>query len=114
MQKQGEILLILVRRSGMEGKDVAIKLDIDPAYLSRLYKKETLPRSIIDKAAKLFGVDSVYFSQTADLVSEPLEKYEAESMRAEIERLKKENQELKAALFDKLRKEGKLPDISKN
>lgn len=53
---EGEILLLLVRRSGMEAKDIAEKLNIHPGHLSKLFKSEKLTSKIKRGASDLFGV----------------------------------------------------------
>lgn len=100
--KKGEILLILVRRSGLEGKEIASKLGIDPATLSRLYKKEKLSKSIIDAASEVFGVDKSIFETGIGYdvpdktlnAEEPDEEYLA--LEAEVERLHDEIRKLSA------------------
>lgn len=102
MQKNGEILLVLVRRSGLEGREVAAKLGIDPATLSRLYKKDHLSKSIIDSASELFGVDKSIFEtglgyEIPDLKAEfgePNEEYKA--LQEEVDRLHDEVRRLSA------------------
>ena len=115
MQKQGEILLILVRRSSREGRDIASSLGIDPAYLSRLYKKSILPKSIIDKACLVFGISEDVFAQelpeTLKEEAPPYGNYtpeEYERLTKELEEAKRETLELKARVYDLLREKGKL------
>lgn len=64
MQKQGEIFLILSRRSGKQGKEIAEAMGIDPSYLSRSYQKATLPKSLREKACAFFGVEMSTFDQS--------------------------------------------------
>ena len=98
---QGEALLILVRRSGREGKDVAKDLDIAPESLSRMYKKQSLTKKTIRKAVATFGVEEGYFYEepnsrsgrdAGDIVGEPTPSYRTErefqDLEAEIERLR--------------------------
>lgn len=54
--RQGDILLLLIHRSGMSRTEVAKKLDIHPNHLSRLYKSEILTNKIKTRASKLFDV----------------------------------------------------------
>lgn len=111
MQKQGEILMILVRRSDVEAQDIAAEMDIDPSYLSRLYHKSVLPKSIIAKACSFFGVTPDYFNETIDISAEnprskkvytesDIAKMEStiEELRMDLQREKKMTSELSEAL----------------
>ncbi|MEZ5044060.1 MAG: hypothetical protein R2828_29465 [Saprospiraceae bacterium] len=103
MASQGETLLLLVRRSGKEAKQVAEEMGYNPIYLSRLFKKEKLPASAKEKAIEVFGLPLDYFendkngSGASDHPSQEKEKDK------EIERLKdkiKEQQERINKLID--------------
>jgi len=79
---EGEILLLLVRRSGRDGKEIAEMLNIHPNHLSKLYKSESLTQKIKRSAARIFKVDeSVFFNingiglPSADIVKEPDNEY---------------------------------------
>lgn len=83
---EGEALLLLVRRSGKSGIEVAKLLNIHPNHLSKLFKSERLTLKIKNQAAEVFNVplsafDSVKSDElpVPDMVSEPEGgKYERE------------------------------------
>lgn len=54
--KEGEVLLLLQRKSGKTVAQVAQMLDIHPNHLSKLFKSERLTAKIRNKAAIAFGV----------------------------------------------------------
>ena len=96
---EGEALLILVRRSGMTGREVAQALDLTPATLSRHYKRQTLTKKVRRKAAALFDVSEDYFSKhqlPEQTAAEPPAKYTPRS--DVIAKLEKENEQLKREL----------------
>lgn len=59
--RQGDVLLLLVHRSGMQKKEVAEKLEIHPNHLSRVFDSEKLTKKVRLKAAKLFNVPESAF-----------------------------------------------------
>lgn len=76
--KQGEKLLILVRRDPRSSEEIAEALSVDKSYLPRLYKLEKLPPKPLRKAQEVFGVPLTYFvgePEGLSIVSEPTEKY---------------------------------------
>ena len=96
---EGEALLILVRRSGMTGREVAQALDLTPATLSRHYKRQTLTKKVRRKAAALFDVSEDYFSKhqlPEQTAAEPPAKYTPRS--DVVAKLEKENEQLKREL----------------
>lgn len=58
---QGEVLLLLIHRSGLKDKDVAKYLKIHPGHLSKIKKDEVLSSKVKSSAAELFQVDSSVF-----------------------------------------------------
>lgn len=75
---QGEILMILVHRSGLTAKEVAEKLQCNASYLSRLYRSQYLTDKMKRKAAELFGVGmDVWKEAPLDMVMEPQAAYSA-------------------------------------
>ena len=90
---EGEVLLLLVHRSGMKDKDVAAYLKIHPGHLSKIKKDEFLSTKVKDAAAELFGVDVSVFESGMDYalpdlgaaeVSEPKGRYEKELSREDL------------------------------
>lgn len=76
--KQGEKLLILVRRDPRSSEEIAEAMSIDKSYLPRLYKMEKLPPKPLRKAQEVFGVSLAYFIGEAEdltFVSEPNRTY---------------------------------------
>ncbi|MBU3682394.1 MAG: hypothetical protein FGM16_10725 [Flavobacterium sp.] len=102
---QGEVLMLLVKRSGLEGIEVAKSMDIHPSYLSRLYKSKSLTSKVKSKAALLLGVDASIFETglgydipaLQGIVEEPDEEFRA--LEAEVERLEEENRQLAEELL---------------
>ncbi len=90
---EGEVLLILIHRSGMRDKGVAQYLKIHPGHLSKIKKDEVLSAKVKAAAAELFGVDVSVFESGMDYalpdlgaseVSEPKGKYERELSREDL------------------------------
>jgi transcriptional regulator with XRE-family HTH domain len=108
---EGEKLLLLVRRSGMQTKDAAEKLHLKPTSLSRIFKSERLTQKVKRMAATVFEVSEDFFRVGAD-----------EAILARIDRIQKakddlqirldaalaENRDLKAIIFDYNKKYGPL------
>lgn len=92
--KQGEKLLILVKRDRRSSEEIAEAMGVDKSYLPRLYKLEKLPPKPLQKAQEVFGVSLAYFldhTESSMLVSEPPLVYPSEPNPAsELARLKKE------------------------
>lgn len=103
--KQGEKLLILVRRDNRSSEEIAKAMGVDRSYLPKLYKLEKLPPKPLRRAQEVFGVSLAYFlgeEEPKILVSEPSLPYQAhnekEKLLAEIAALKEEIAQLKKAL----------------
>jgi transcriptional regulator with XRE-family HTH domain len=127
---EGEKLLLLVRRSGKQNKDVAELLDIKPTSLSRIFRSETLTSKVKRKAAEVFGVEEGFFSDPdaplpapPPTVAEPAPKYQSAPVRTDAEllaenaRLQAENEALRAEVLDllrDLRKAGKIGPETKD
>lgn len=60
---QGEILMLLVKRSGMDGKDVAKAMEINQSYLSKMFNFPALTDRVKRAAVKALGVDGSVFDQ---------------------------------------------------
>ncbi len=79
---EGEALLLMVRRSGKSGAEIAQLLNIHPGHLSKLFKSEKLTFKIKKKASEVFNVDMSEFGDKdsdellPDRVGEPVAKYE--------------------------------------
>ncbi len=105
--KQGEKLLILVKRDKRSSKKIAEAMGVDKSYLPKLYKLEKLPPKPLQKAQAVFGVSLAYFVgelETLPMVSEQAGSYrpgpfpegdlgrlqaEIAALREEISRLSK-------------------------
>ena len=81
--REGEILMLLVKRSGKEGREVADALGITPGYLSTLYKSEMIRMALKKRVAEYFNVgvevfDSEFMNDVPvpDMVGEPEVKYD--------------------------------------
>jgi hypothetical protein len=103
--KQGEKLLILVRRDERSSEEIAEAMGVDKSYLPKLYKLDKLPPKPLRRAQEVFGVSLAYFlgeEEPKSLVSEPLVTYlalnERDRLLAEIAALKEEVAQLKKAV----------------
>lgn len=96
--KEGEKLLLLVRRDPRSSEAIAEAMGVDKSYLPRLYKLDKLPPKPFQKALKVFGVSATYFqeSEPLSLVEDPAaSNYQPDTLRA---RLEAEIAELKAEI----------------
>lgn len=76
--KQGEKLLLLVRRDSRTTEEIATAMAIDKSYLPRLYKMDILPVKPLKKAMEAFQVPASYFlnmSENPTSVAEPGRAY---------------------------------------
>lgn len=80
---EGEALLLLVRRSGKSGVDIAKLLNIHPNHLSKLFKSARLSFKVKQRAAEVFNVPLSAFEISTpsdvfvpDVVQEPDPQYE--------------------------------------
>ena len=80
--REGEVLMLLVKRSGKEGREVAESLGITPGYLSTLYKSEILRKVFKKRVIAYFGVDESVFNgdhligiPEPSMVAEPVGRY---------------------------------------
>lgn len=107
---EGEILMLLVKRSGKEGKDVAKQMGINQSYLSKIFNLQSLTPKIKRAASQVLGVDEAVFEQgvgyvlpeaATQQVSEPRGKYEKGSglSAAEVARLMEEHSKERARLL---------------
>lgn len=103
--KQGEKLLLLVRRDARSSEDIAEAMGVDRSYLPKLYKLEKLPPKPLRRAQEVFGVSLTYFlgeEEPKSLVAEPDVAYRAnhekDRLLAEIAALKEEVAQLKKAV----------------
>lgn len=79
--KEGEVLLLMQRKSGKSVSEVAQLLEIHPNHLSKIFKSEKLSSKIRIKAANVFGVHESDFSgntmtEFPQSANEPDVKYE--------------------------------------
>lgn len=132
--KQGEKLLLLIRRSGKQVKEVAEAFDVLPTSLSRMFKSETLTIKVKKKAISFFELSEGYFDEidpqdtgNSGIVQEPDVQYlpieqRIKALRAQADRsrdkvikgllsviddLQEDNQELKDIIEQ-------LSNLSKN
>ena len=107
---QGEILMLLVKRSGVDGKDLAKEMGINKSYLSESFKKPNLSAKIKRAAAQVLGVDESIFEQdpgyvlpdTSSVVGESRSSYGAENgsvSQAEFTRVMEEHRKERARLL---------------
>ena len=96
--RQGEKLLLLVKRDSRSTEEIAKAMGVDKSYLPRLYQKEKLPSKPLRSAMAVFRVPESYFTENAgtdDMVSEPDAVYrtaasETARLREEIAGLREE------------------------
>ena len=99
--KEGEKLMLLVKRDDRTTEAIADALGLDKSYLPKLYKMEKLPRKPLQKAMAEFQVTASYFTENVENPSSVAEgditygatgkRLEAENavLREEISRLTK-------------------------
>ena len=93
--KQGEKLMLLVRRDPRSTEQLAELMGIDKSYFPKLYKMDKLPRKPLQRAMEVLGVPVGYFegeNSDTNLVSEPVMGYRNQ---LEIEKLGTENEALR-------------------
>ncbi len=91
--RQGEKLMILVKRDQRSTEEIAEAMDLDKSYLPRLYKMDKLPAKPLRKAAAFFHVPESYFTEdneTPDIAAEPDAEYRTASGQNETARLRGE------------------------
>lgn len=94
--KEGEKLMLLVKRDPRSTEEIAAALGLDKSYLPKLYKMDKLPRKPLQKATAVFQVSATYFTEN----EEPLSTVAEEEMTygATEKRLQAENDALKQEL----------------
>lgn len=60
---EGEVLLLIVKRSGMSNAEIAKMLEIHPNHLSKLFKSEKVSQKIKRKVQEGLGIPPESFSQ---------------------------------------------------
>ncbi len=92
--KQGEKLLLLVRRDKRSSEEIAEAMSVDKSYLPRLYKLDKLPPKPLQKAQEVFGVTREYFigeTEAKSLLHEDAASYRpADALEGDLARLKDE------------------------
>ena len=91
---QGEILMLLVKRSRISNEEVSKNMNIARGYLSDSFRRPVLSKKMIKSASEFFGVDESVF-QTGlypgipedSRVEEP--DPELEELKADVERLER-------------------------
>jgi len=102
--KQGEKLLLLVRRDHRNAEEIAEGMGIDKSYLPRLYKMDKLPPKPLKKALEVFHLSDHFFESDTEMhtVEESSPMYQ--SAQDEIERLQREVSAIREA-FELAKKE---------
>lgn len=72
--KEGEKLMLLVKRDARTTEEIAGALGLDKSYLPKLYKMDKLPRKPLQKAMAVFQVSSAYFTENVENPSSVAEK----------------------------------------
>lgn len=77
--REGEKLMLLVKRDPRNNEQVAEAMGVDKSYLPKLYKMERLPRKPRLRAQEVFSVSEAYFvgdeSASSGVVAEPAAVY---------------------------------------
>jgi transcriptional regulator with XRE-family HTH domain len=60
--KQGEKLMLLIKRDPRSNEKIAEAMGVDKSYLPKLYKMERLPRKPLQRAQQVYGVTKAYFT----------------------------------------------------
>ena len=100
--KQGEKLMLLVKRDRRKSTVIAKAMGVDISYLPKLFKRDILPPKPLKKAQEVFGVPLSYFlddSEALSLVEDaPAKSYHTGTPEAIIARLEGEISSLKAEI----------------
>jgi transcriptional regulator with XRE-family HTH domain len=72
--KEGEKLMLLVKRDDRTTEEIAEVLGLDKSYLPKLYKMDKLPRKPLLKAMAVFQVTASYFTENTEKISSVAEK----------------------------------------
>ncbi|MCA0236313.1 MAG: hypothetical protein LCH81_08005 [Bacteroidetes bacterium] len=93
--KEGEKLMLLVKRDPRSNDEIATALGLDKSYLPKLYKMERLPRKPLQKAMAVFQVSAGYFTENVETPAAVSEKTAAygtleQRLQAENDTLKQE------------------------
>ncbi len=120
--RQGEKLLLLVKRDTRSTEEIAKAMGVDKSYLPRLYQKEKLPPKPLRSAMVVFGVPESYFTENPeprDMVSEPDAVYrtatsETARLRAEIAGLREEMARLAKMLEQEKKVSADLAEALRN
>lgn len=109
---QGEVLMVLVKRSKSDRTAIAKLLGVTGNYLSDAYRRPVLTRKMKLAAATVFGVDESVFEHGIGYESLDIEQGrveepgEIERLREEVGRLREEN----ARIAEELLRERGLSD----
>ncbi len=104
-QSQGQRLRQIIKIKGFLVKDVAATLGFKAREsLTRYFNEDVLPEHLIVRVAEILKISPDEI-KGGIMVNEDTEGYEVDIMH-EIERLKAENQQLKAEIYDLLKKVG--------
>ena len=104
-QSQGQRLRQIIKIKGFLVKDVAATLGFKAREsLTRYFNEDVLPEHLIVRVAEILKISPDEIKGDI-MVNEDTGEYEADIMH-EIDRLKAENQELKAKIYDLLKKVG--------
>ena len=98
---QGEILRILVKRSGKSNAEIAKALNINTNHLSKIFNSEMLSKKVKQTAIEYFEVDNEYFerasgysslSDSGNEVNEPGSDYKKGMYMGDLLKLIKEKE----------------------
>lgn len=104
-QSQGQRLRQIIKIKGFLVKDIAALLGFKAREsLTRYFSEDVLPEHLIIRVAEILKISPDEIKGDI-MVNEDTEEYEADIIH-EIERLKAENQQLKAEIYDLLKKVG--------
>lgn len=106
MKHAGKVIYDTIKNKRLKQKEVAKMLDMSTVNLSKIFKKESIDASLLEKITKTLNIPISYFFEDNALltVDEPEAEYKKENKCANCSRLEKIIS-VQERLIDRLEKE---------